>query len=863
MQDANDGLCLAGSKFQRCSIDTLWFVEGSPGSYKIHRRPRDEDEKEKCLAKKSCDFTEKAEEVRLSKCSHCGAKKWNVLSDDKAGAKQGYILSFDEGKTCLVREPSTSRAITVDCKSSEYNYTPLQLNFANAKDIEAMDSEGARFVASAAKGDKGLVKRYLKEGVDVNSADWDKLTPLMAAASGGHLDVVKVLLDAGADKDAVDKDGISALMEASMEGKDKVVKHLVEQGVDVNLKSSTGANAVWLAAAEGKTDVLKYLLSKGGDVKVKRSDGISVLAAACIAGHKDVIKLLLKDEAIVKGDFVNETDNEGLTPIINVCEQGSLDILKMLVKSGGDVNAVSNTGFTPLIVASSAGFLDQVKFLIQNGAKVDQLHSEGVTALMYAAASGHLDIVKHLVANKADVSIKHSNGGTALMETGASASKSNAEIMAFLIENGAEHDIIDKDSVTPLMSAASQGQCACVDLILATEKKKSKDKDGLARHVNLVANSGGSALMFAAGSGKVECVQSLLDAGAEIHMKVEATPEYLDQLAQKIASGEESEPHVDGIDSLMIAAAAGHLSVAKLLLEKGADPLMKDDEDKTALAAAVKGNFGDVASLLVQHGSDPNDDFIDAEGKKHNLLMDSLIVGNEEFAKLLIENGANLNYKDEKGVSTLLQASHRGLTDIVKLILDRADSSLALDESNEDGINSLIAASSEGHSDIVRILVSAKANINAADKDFTTSLMASAVRGHSEIVKMLISAGARIDAQNVDGHTALMFSYNGLSQVATLWDRYKSYLEGSSKGEDESNSKIIRDALANHTATVDLLISSGADQTIKDNEGHTAADFEYKTGLSEEVLEKEKDLESRRKKNNKKRNNNNNGKNEL
>lgn len=39
------------------------------------------------------------------------------------------------------------------------------------------------------------MKAYLKDGLDVNSQDWDKLTALVAAASQGHLKVVKLLLD--------------------------------------------------------------------------------------------------------------------------------------------------------------------------------------------------------------------------------------------------------------------------------------------------------------------------------------------------------------------------------------------------------------------------------------------------------------------------------------------------------------------------------------------------------------------------------------------------------------------------------------------------------------------------------------------
>ena len=32
LQDPSDNLCLAGEDFKRCSIETLWYVVGSPGT---------------------------------------------------------------------------------------------------------------------------------------------------------------------------------------------------------------------------------------------------------------------------------------------------------------------------------------------------------------------------------------------------------------------------------------------------------------------------------------------------------------------------------------------------------------------------------------------------------------------------------------------------------------------------------------------------------------------------------------------------------------------------------------------------------------------------------------------------------------
>lgn len=43
----------------------------------------------------------------------------------------------------------------------------------------------------------------------------------------------------------------------------------------------------------------------------------------------------------------------------------------------------------------------------------------------------------------------------------------------------------------------------------------------------------------------------------------------------------------------------------------------------------MQGNFEEVASFLVQSGADPNDAYTDEEGKEHNLLFDSVTLGNE------------------------------------------------------------------------------------------------------------------------------------------------------------------------------------------------------------------------------------------
>lgn len=848
-------------------------MQGSPGEYYIHKRnPNDDSNKRNvCLHKSNCKDeknrkliengkTELTIDVKLGKCSNRNcAGYWNILGDTDTG----YLLSTNDNLFCLNRQGINAKLVPCANTNQDLLPTKLHLNFATKEDITLMSSEGSQLIAASSSGEKALVNKYVKTlNVDVNSRDWDNMTPLIAAASNGHLNIVKILIGNQADYNLVDKDGIDCLMEAVIMGHLPVVKYLVENTepvIDVNKLSNSNVNSVWLAAGEGHLEILKYLLKHGGNPNILRSDGISPLHTASVSGRTDIINLLLTSELIIPPMDVNVKDSEGLTPLMNACENGTIPIIKQLLSFNADVNTLSNNGFTALIVASASGFVDTVDVLLNSGATVDLMHTSGVTALMYAASSGHLKVVEKLVnEGKADIELRHANGGTALMEASTANTEDNLNVIRFLIEKGASHDVKDNDSVTPLMSASSQAACDIVQLLIDTEKKKpGSNEDTMKEYVNFAAASGGTALMFAAGSGAVQCIQALLDASADVNTGVEASPAYLEEIAAAIAAGNTIEPHTDGVTSLQIAASAGHYDVVKLLIDAKADVNARDDEEKNALMSAVKGNFGEVASLLVEFGADANEPYIDEEGNAHNLLMDAIIVENGNFSKLLIENQADLTYTDDHKVTTLIQASHRGLFDIVSLLLKfGAGGKIDVDAANDEGITAVIAASSEGFFDCVKVLVDVgKVNINAVDKDGTNALMAAAVRGHKEIVEFLVSKNVEVNAQNIDGHTALMFAYNGLNQVATLWQKYETYMSESEEvTEDEgANSKIIAEALANHTDVVNILIKGGSDENLKDKEGHVAKDFDFHPEVTEEELDKEIKVEKRRKK----------GKNEL
>ncbi|CAN0479090.1 unnamed protein product, partial [Hapterophycus canaliculatus] len=57
-------------------------------------------------------------------------------------------------------------------------------------------------------------------------------------------------------------------------------------------------------------------------------------------------------------------------------------------------------------------------------------------------------------------------------------------------------------------------------------------------------------------------------------------------------------------------------------------------------------------------------------------------------------------------------------------------------------------------------------------------------------------------------------------------DKYAAYLDDADDPSGEST-KMMREAMAHTQSIIDLLLTSGADASLKDKEGRMAKDFDY------------------------------------
>ena len=334
------------------------------------------------------------------------------------------------------------------------------------------------------------------------------------------------------------------------------------------------------------------------------------------------------------------------------------------------------------------------------------------------------------------------------------------DVVKMLVRKGARVCVADDGGRTCFMFAAYHGHTETVRYLV--------DADRTALNLtNYIRDAQWSALFYAIHQNHADVVQVLIDAGADIEVKDQSgcSPLHLACLSGELelvkmlvkAGAGVCVTDNAGRTCFMFAAYHGHTETVRYLMDASHTALnltnQKGEAQWSALFYAIHQNHADVVQVLIDAGAD-----IEAKDERGcSPLHEACGSGELEIVKVLVKAGSGVSVTDNKGNACLNLAAQNGHTETVRylLCLPEVDVNQSV---NNSGLTSLNHAVSQKHSDVVQVLIDAGADVEANNMGLTP-LHRACKCGALEIVQMLVEAGA--DVRVVDFHsttTCLLFA---------------------------------------------------------------------------------------------------------
>ena len=365
------------------------------------------------------------------------------------------------------------------------------------------------------------------------------------------------------------------------------------------------------AAEQGDAQIVRALLQQGEDVNAAQSDGLTALHWAALNNDLELAKLLLYAGATVKP----ATRVGGYTPLHLASRTGNTEVMTAILDAGADPNKFTSTGVTAMHFAAQSDAPAAIRVLAEHGGNLDMV--DGFfqrTPLMFAAVKNANRAVEVLVELGADLEM-----ATRVKDYVEFAEQTNADRSRRNRVRDAEKD---PDSSSPgagrggsFRPQTGSQNSGATPPDSADQKDPDEDEEvepdppppppvrALSGNEQIGNQGGFTALHFAAREGHIEVARQLVDSGVDI---------------DHLTEGDESSP-------LLVAVINGNYDLARMLLERGADPNLVSDDGAGPLFAALniewslrtwypqpsmfrqqETTYLDLLELLMQAGAEPN-----------------------------------------------------------------------------------------------------------------------------------------------------------------------------------------------------------------------------------------------------------------
>ncbi|MBI4750963.1 MAG: ankyrin repeat domain-containing protein [Acidobacteria bacterium] len=287
------------------------------------------------------------------------------------------------------------------------------------------------------------------------------------------------------------------------------------------------------------------------------------------------------------------------------------------------------------------------RLFLKLGVNVDQPDDHRWTALMYAIADGNAAMVDELISRGANVNATNHLGQTPLM---CAAWAGKPDLVKRLLVHGARVNVQDHQGKSALMIALNTRSVDQIldrldgsdsfDHLYALYPNEFEQRETLEplldcpeSRLDLIDFQGSTLTSYAVRTGSLELVQRVLSK----------LPSQLDQ------------PDKAGTTPLMLACKNKLPKLVEYLLSQGASPLRTDQSGQTALFYAAHVQFYNPhASVqfidkLIEQGAEIN--VRDNHGKTP--LMEALDQGNQEMVHTLLAHNPDIDIRDASGLRAL------------------------------------------------------------------------------------------------------------------------------------------------------------------------------------------------------------------
>ena len=574
---------------------------------------------------------------------------------------------------------------------------------------------------AAAMGSEEVVKVLLAHGAEVDAKDKEGRTALWRACEAGRAAGAEALLRAGANRAVDDLRGVSALRAASTlsagnlmgrtvieadEERARMVRDLVTHSADKNnfnidVRTVCGETALVCAARSGAARALEALLDVGADPTIRNTNYQTAYMVLRIDTYPSTEPYV----AAVKERLWKST---ALLNVISAIQRNYIPLIpRMYLDQGAaahvnDEVKLSMSTTTPLITACEYSRELTAEMLVDEyGAAVNVANSSGDTPLAVAAAQGHIRIVEMLLARGAAVNMCSRQVPAEKSALACASKLGHLNIVRTLLARGAE--INPDGGQTPLMLAAKYGRMNVVRELIRQGASIDAHRDS------------GTALVLAAEAGRVEVVRALLDAGART---------------------DEEYAH----SAVLASCENGHLDVLHLLIERDVDLYVPHGSPQcgNALMFAVSGRHKEIVRVLLSNSVDAN-----ATSPRQTALTMAIEKCSFDIAKLLIEGGADVNAPERANYRTyrtpLMNAVRADSLRIVEMLLQRG---ARMDEKCERGRTPLMMAAHHGCANIAERLIESGADIHIRSYSHKTAIDYAVEARHDSVISLLEAKGA-------------------------------------------------------------------------------------------------------------------------